>query len=295
MAHPRNQLPARLRRAGRREAPARRSLEPRVRKGVLLISAVLIFFGFLWFFWENEVRPAYPIRYVRIEGSLVNLDEGQFTGAIRPLVRAGWFHLDLAAIEGVARSFAWVDSVRVTRQWPDTVVVRLREHHPIARWNENGLLSDRGMRFSPPSLEGFPDLPRLYGNEGQQHAMIEVWRKLNELFRHRDWRVTMLLSNSRQSWTARLSDGKELIIGRQDPVAAVERLLVLLPELGPRQIAAIKKVDLRYRNGFAVVWRFQPETEPEAGPQQRDVPKPEVRKHLPGPGDSLPQLAANQG
>lgn len=292
MAHSGNQFPARLRNGGKRDVPAKRTLDPWVLRACWVVTGVLVFFGSIWFFWENKLRDAYPIEYVRIESPLLNLNEEEFTRAIAPLVRSGLFDVDLGAIEAVARTFAWVDSVRVIRQWPNTLIVRVREHRPIARWNEDSLLSDRGARFTPPSLEGFSDLPRLYGNEGQQNLVLDVWRKLNELLRERKWRVTMLSSNSRQSWTARLSDGKELMVGRQDPVAGVTRLLTLLPELGQRQVAAIRKVDLRYRNGFAVIWRFEPETEPE--PLKQDAPKPQALKRVPGLRRASPQLAANQ-
>lgn len=246
----------------------------------------------VWLFWENEIRAAYPVRYVRIESGAVHLNERQFTDTIAPLVSTGLLDVDLDAVASMAASFAWVESVRVIRRWPDTLILQLREHRAAARWNEDSLLSDHGKRFAPPSLEGFSELPRLYGSDGQEGRVLDVWRKMNELLRSRQWRVTMLSCNFRQSWTARLSDGKELMFGRQDPVANVARLLMLLPELGPRQAAAIKKVDLRYRNGFAVVWRFQPESEPE--PAGHDQPKPELLRRLPGDRDQSPRLAVNQ-
>jgi cell division protein FtsQ len=241
-------------------------------------------------FWENAIAAAYPIRYVRVEGATLHLDEAQLVTAVNPLVRVGMLEVDLDAIDSTIRSFAWIDDVRVLRQWPDTVVLQLREHQPVARWNEDSLVSDRGKRFRPQSVAGFLNLPHLYGVEGREAEVLDVWRRVDELIAARNWHVTMVACNFRQSWTARLSDGKELIIGRQDPVGSVSQLLKLLPELGDRQTAAIRKVDLRYRNGFAVVWRFEPESAPPTGSPAG--PAPRASKEV--PGVPLPLMALNQ-
>lgn len=292
MADSRNQRSARLKSVAKTEPAAVRSLPPGLQKWALTLVGTAVFIGAVWFFWDNEFRSAYPVRYVRIEGAIYHLDEREFTQAVAPLMRSGLLGVDLDAVASVAKSFPWVERVRVVRQWPDTVTLQVREHRPVARWNEDSLLSDRGMRFAPSSVERFTALPRLYGETGQENMVLDVWRKLNELLRERQWRVTMLSCNFRQSWSARLSDGKELILGREDPVAKVARLLTLLPELGYRQTAAIKKVDLRYRNGFAVVWRFEPPIEPT--PAEPEDPKPEVFRRVPGALDPSPQLAANR-
>jgi cell division protein FtsQ len=261
-------------------------------KPVLLVGLLGVSVGALWYFWDNEIRDAYPIRYVRVEGSTLYLDDAAFLAAIAPLTREGILDVNLGAIKAAASSFAWVDAVRVVRRWPDTLILEVREHRPLARWNENGLVSDRGIRFTPPSVEEFSQLPRLYGKEGQETAVLDVWRKLNELVRTRKWLVTMLSCNFRESWTARLSDGKELILGRQDPVAGVAYFLERLPQLGDRQTAAIKKADLRYRNGFSVVWRFEQET--DALPVENEEAAPRVLKRAPETRASSPLLAVNQ-
>lgn len=276
----------------RRDVTAAGRRRPGLWKLALTLALLGAPVGGAWLVWDSEIRFAYPIKYVRIEGPALHISEDEFTKAIAPLVRPGLLEVDLGAIESVARTFTWVDQVRVIRRWPDTLIVQVDEHRPVARWNEGALLSERGKRFTPPSVEGFSELPQLRGQEGQENAVLDVWMKLNELLRERRWRITELSCNFRQSWSARLSDGKEVIVGRQDPVVSVAQFLRLLPELGPSQTAAIKKVDLRYRNGFAVVWRFERESEPV--PARQDEPKPEVLRRTPGSREPTRQLAANQ-
>jgi cell division protein FtsQ len=51
----------------------------------------------------------------------------------------------------------------------------------------------------------------------------------------------------------------ELYFGRQDPLKLLERFLELVPKLGEDGFARLKRVDLRYPNGFAVVWKSEAE------------------------------------
>jgi len=249
-------------------AVARRRTPPRATRrvqwlvpalGVVLLAGIG---GALWTYWNDSLRYAYPIRYVRIEGKIVQLDEDELSGAIAPWAQAGFFDVDLAAIEAVARSFTWVGDIRVVRQWPDTLIVNVSERRPAARWNRQSLLSDRGERFTPPSTDGFDALPALAGPDGQERELFQVMQKLDAAMRTEGIRVATLFLTARQSWTATLSDGKEIVVGRQEPVASVERVLRWLPGLQRRRGALVRKVDLRYRNGFAVVWGREIEPEP---------------------------------
>lgn len=278
----------------RRKALPQPAAQPMSKRRKLLAGALIVAGAGVgaWLTWGPELRAAYPIRYVRVQGTLLGLDEEELRNAVAPFVNAGYFDVDLAAIERAARSLAWVDAVRVVRLWPDSVMIQLTEHHPIARWNDGGLLSDRGVAFTPPRAPTGYDLPRLVGADGQQKRMLEVWNRLNAMLAARKLKVVSLEMNPRESWIARLSDGKELVIGRQEPVVAVERLLKFLPNFGASQIADIKRVDLRYRNGFAVVWGL----EREAGPSlpKPDEAKPTALDAVPKFTEQLAKVATNQ-
>lgn len=215
-----------------------------------------------WWYWQHSLRHAYPIRYVRIEGKILQLDETELSSAIAPLVQAGFFAVDLAAIESTVRSFPWVGDVRVVRQWPDTLILSVSEHRPAARWNQTSLLSDRGVRFTPANVAAFDTLPVLSGPEGQERELFAVLGKLDAALRADQLHLVTLSLTARQSWTATLSDGKEVAMGRQDPVACFERLRQWLPLLERQRGALVKRVDLRYRNGFAVTWGLGTESAP---------------------------------
>lgn len=210
-----------------------------------------------------RLTNALPVEYVRVEGPIWNLDAEEFRKAVLPHAQGGYFLIDLRAIEAAAGALAWVDRVEATRVWPDTVVLRVAEQIPIARWGEDGLLSERGVSFTPPNAAAFLELPLLSGPSGREQEVLGVLRALNDKLQSRRMRVETLRLSKRLAWEARLEGGMEIVFGNQDPLAAMDRLLALLPQLGEERIAAIRKLDLRYPNGFSVVWKPENPTPPE--------------------------------
>lgn len=215
----------------------------------------------------NRLILSPPIEYVRVEGSIWHLDAEEFRASVAPYAGAGYFRVDLDGIEAAARRFAWVAVATAERVWPDTVVIRIEEQHPIARWGKDSLLNGNGERFTPKDVAGFENLPLLEGPLGQEKRVLEMLRVLNGKLRARQQELVALTLSKRLAWVARTTNGMEIVFGNQDPLAALDRLLALLPQLGEERIMRIQKLDLRYPNGFSVVWKQEallpPATDPD--------------------------------
>jgi cell division protein FtsQ len=215
----------------------------------------------------HELRNAFPVEYFRVEGDILNLEPESLEQALLPEVRGGFLLTDLAAIEAAARQEAWVDRVETRRIWPDTLVIRVEEQIPAARWGGDSLLNGRGERFTPRRVQGFDDLPRLSGPDGQERTVLAMLRALDLKLKPRRLHVEALSLSNRRAWTAEVSGGTELVFGHQDPLVAMNRLLALLPKIGEDRLPAMRRLDLRYPNGFAVVWKppVNAESEPLTG------------------------------
>ena len=212
--------------------------------------------------WDG-LKDLIPIRYVRVEGEINNLDAAEVRRAALPMAETGYFSVDIRGIESVARTFPWIDTGEVARVWPDIVLLKVVEHQALARWGEDSLLNQRGERFSPDNVESYRYLPMLDGPEGQEKQVLTMMQRLNEKWLGRQKRIDSLRLSKRQAWTAVLAGGMEIEFGKQDPTVATDRLLAFLPQLGEQRVAAIQKVDLRYPNGFSVVWRREPQVPAE--------------------------------
>jgi cell division protein FtsQ len=226
----------------------------------LLIAVALAVMSFD----PEQLKQVMPIRHVRVEGTLRNLDLLAFDRALQSWVKAGYFSVDIRSIETTVKSFSWVDTVEVIRVWPDTLLLKVVEHRAVARWGDDRLLNQRGEPFAPENIESYAYLPMLRGPSGQEKLLLKVLWMMNDQWKNRQMRVDSLHLSKRQAWVARLNNGLEIDFGKQDPIVALDRLLSLLPQLGEERIEAIQKLDLRYPNGFSVLWKEDPSMPPES-------------------------------
>ncbi len=259
MANFRNQpRPAIARRRG--YSPNRRGkrgTKLRLRLLKLALLPVVAMLG--WWAWQHlparEPGPWFPIRYVRVEGEIENLDVQKLQETLGPSINGGYFSLEMGEIEGAVRSFPWVDRVQLARVWPDTLEIRIAEQKAVARWGEKALLNPRGERFAPAGAESFTQLPVIYGPPGMESFLLGMLKSLNEKLAQQKASVVSLDMSKRRAWVVKLDNGLELHFGRQDPLKALDRFLGLVPKLGEDGFARLKSVDLRYPNGFAVIWK----------------------------------------
>jgi cell division protein FtsQ len=230
---------------------------------LLKLAALLLAAGLGWTAWERlpppPPGPLFPMGFVRVEGEIENLDVSKLQEALRPAVNGGYFSLDMGEIEGVVRSFAWVDGIRLSRVWPDTLEIGITEQKAAARWEDQALLNPRGVRFAPGGIEAFAHLPVIYGPPGMEAYLLETLKSLNDRLAPKGVAVAALDMSKRRAWVVKLDNGLELHFGRQDPLKLLERFLELVPKLGDGVFARLKRVDLRYPNGFAVVWKSEAE------------------------------------
>ncbi len=215
--------------------------------------------GLAWTGWERipvkEWAGLFPINNVRIVGDAENLDVDKLQKALLPALSGGYFYQDLGEIEGAIRPIAWIDRVRLTRIWPDTLEIGITEQKAVARWGDRALLNPRGERFTPDGIDAFSNLPVIYGPLGMESYLLEMMNTLNEKLQQKGVHVAALDMSKRRAWIVKLNNGLEIHFGRQDPVNLLERFLSLVPKLGEEAFAQLKRVDLRYPNGFAVVWK----------------------------------------
>ncbi len=263
MANFRNQPRAGLGRRSPQSANRGGRKRARVGAKTLKLAALLVVIGFGWAVWERipprGPGPLFPVNYVRVEGEIENLDTNKVREALQPAINGGYFSQDLGEVEGALRSIPWVDAVTVSRIWPDTLEIKITEHKAVARWGDHALLNSRGERFAPGGTETFATLPVIYGPSGRESYLLEMLGKLDERAGQKGARVVSLDMSKRRAWTVRLDNGLELHFGRQDPLQALDRFLGLVQKLGDNAFVRLRRVDLRYPNGFAVVWKSEAE------------------------------------
>lgn len=220
-----------------------------------LLGLVLLLIGGCWIWLVMTSPNWFPFKHVRIVANYSYIPAPQLQRIVRRSIQGGFFSLNVAKLKRELLQQSWVDQVAIRRLWPSTLLVRVIEHHPVARWNEGGLLSEQGKVFYPNLAKQRLDLPHLMGTEQSAPRVLNEYRSLSTLLLPLKLKIAKLRLTARDSWEMRLANGIRVNLGRENIDMRMEKFVLAYPQLRHRQSASISQVDLRYPNGFAVAWQ----------------------------------------
>lgn len=199
-----------------------------------------------------------PVTQVQVTGRLTHLSAAQVAAAAAVAPGTRLFALPMRAVQARIEALPWVAQAEVTRRWPDTLDVSVRERQPYARWRQHGLLDDGGTAFTPAAGDlsdaQWRALPLLSGEPGHEQDVMHAWQTLSAALAGSAFALSGLTQDARGDWTAQCRSGVVLHLGVDDPTAKLALIRdTVLPTLAAR-LAQVAAVDLRYTNGFAVRW-----------------------------------------
>lgn len=204
----------------------------------------------------NQFRAVkyFPIKEVNIIG-VQHIDHQAIQQMLLPLVKNGFFSVDVAMIKERLYQYPWVADASVRRVWPNQVVIRVSEKTPLARWNDENLISTSGDIFKPDSATFPRDLPQFVGPEGKHINMIENYNKINSILSPLHFKITRLELNPAEAWNLTLDNGMKMQVGRKDILTKINHFVKVYPKIVGGRTSDVDYVDLRYSNGFAVRWK----------------------------------------
>ena len=207
----------------------------------------------------------WPLRTLRIQGTLRNVDEQQLRATVLPYAKRGFFAVPLEQAQEAVARLPWVERAEVRKHWPDVLEVRVVEHRPFARWGNDQLLSEHGRLFPVKGIRVPATLPTLGGPSTRVQDVVALYNESRALFASTGRDVRALRLDARGSWSLVLSDGAEVIVGRSDARPRLGRFARLLPQLTAQPQRVLRRADLRYTNGFALQWADVPPQTAVAG------------------------------
>jgi cell division protein FtsQ len=195
----------------------------------------------------------WPMRHLVVTGEFRQVSDLRVREVVQPNVQRGFFAVDLDSLRAQLRALPWVKSVEVRKRWPDRLEVGIVEYRPLARWGAGRMLSENGELFpAPKGLGG--KLPLFVGPDARAEDMIAFHAQARPLFLGSGLQVAEVRLSARGSWSLLLSDGTEVEVGRSDVEHRLQRFSHLLPRLTNNEPRRLARADLRYTNGFALVW-----------------------------------------
>jgi cell division protein FtsQ len=205
--------------------------------------------------WWLSAPDSLPLRTVRVQGELHHVTQQEVRDAVLPHAQAGFLHIDINAVREALEQLPWVHSVQVRRAWPDVLLVQLREQQVLARWADGGLVNPEGKVFRPHEPLAAAGLPVLRGPQGTSVMVTAQFIELQRALLPLQLNIAEVAMDERRAWRLVLENGMELMLGRNEHPARMERFARAWPRiLGPRS-TSVARIDLRYTNGFAVSFR----------------------------------------
>jgi cell division protein FtsQ len=213
--------------------------------------------------------PLFPLRSIRLEGDLEQVRRADIAAALQErLPRAQtFFTMDIAVVRALMETVPWVRRAEVRRVWPDTLLVRVEEHRPLARWGQSGdprgeqrLVNTHGEVFTAAYADA-ASLPQFSGPLGTALEVARRYARYSALLQPLDLRLQAVMLSPRYSWQLRLSNGLTLQLGREvhdKDRERIEERLARFVAVYPRTLAPLAAgrrldyVDLRYASGFAL-------------------------------------------
>ena len=225
--------------------------------GVAFFIATLVLAAYLSYgvigMWRD--RGALPVQHLLLHGDrrFVSDDEVK-----RKLLAKGPLpsltQLNVDWVRRQLKELPWVDEVAVRKEWPAQLHVHLVEYKPVARWREKRLVTQDGRLFEVPDTSKVSDLPLIEADDDLVGDTLAMLAAVSQRTSQPLLQVKTLQVSPRHAWRLKLVNDIELILGREQRIARLERFLALLPTLKQTKAMLPLSVDLRYDTGAAVRW-----------------------------------------
>jgi len=211
-------------------------------------------------------QEQFKINTITLTGDAAHVDRKRLTDSVSAMLEGNYFSIDSKAIAAQISKLSWVDSVRLRRQWPDTLIIDIEEYQPIAHWGGEQWLTTTGKLVSLPLAKNVV-LPQL---DGPDQLVNKVWKTYQKwsgllaenglslrkmkLSRQHLYSLTLEYSSHR----ADAPRGFEMILTEDNADTQLQTFLSSRSQGLIEYPWLIRTVDLRYPNGFSIS-RYQPE------------------------------------
>jgi len=205
-------------------------------------------------FYLERAEQLLPIRTIQLSGTFENLDQRAVETALQQYIGRGFFSFDIHELQQILQADSWTDSVSVRRIWPDKLRVMIEEKKPVARWDDEHLLSDSAKVYAADTRP-FSHLPVVHAANHQPVWVLQQFYRLEARFNSVKEHLVALHADSRGALNIELINGLQIRLGRGNIDHKIDRLVnIYQQQILPRR-EKIQRLDLRYSNGFAVGWK----------------------------------------
>jgi cell division protein FtsQ len=234
-------------------------VSPRLLKLVAAVALVLVLLGSTWVVRALLNNPEnLAISQIDIQGERKFIKDKDLSAVIDKYSRTNLYLLDADALEADLETLPWVRAITLRKAWPRQLIIDVEEQRPVAFWGRERLMNQYGELFVAelPSMKGI--FPTLYSPEDKGREMGERYIQIKGWLKDLPLEISELTEDDSGSWRMKIKEGPEVLIGSEDQERRLERFRVGFQRELANKLVNVRRVDLRYTNGFAVEWKQSP-------------------------------------
>ncbi len=216
---------------------------------VLVVSVVMLFMD--WGLRSGTM----PIEEVTFKGRFKNITHTQLENVVAKHLKNNFLVVNLETIQIDIEKLPWIYRASVRRKWPSGLYVEFMEQEIVARWGKNVWLNSDGdiVNLDSTRLET-EAMPFITGPEKDSEQLLQIFKNYQQRFKNIGIGLNKLIVSKRGSYRLITDTGIEIILGKHDIESRIKRFLNSYQDILARHQGAFSRVDLRYTNGFAVLW-----------------------------------------
>lgn len=245
--------PVRNQRAGRGATRPTKSKAQRGTLRFLRISGLTAMAIALAFAAQQAMsRANQPIKEIQLSGEFDQNRSAELEARLDIYGGLGLLSLDLKQLKSEIEKTPWVAQARVSRQWPNTLAVNIEEHRLVARWNDQGYVSDQG--FLVQGYEVEQSMPLLQSASSEPLLLLQQYRRLSQAMSQIDLQLIELHESRTGDLDLLLDNGILIKLGNRDLLDRIQRFIAVWQLDLRARSEQINQIDVRYVNGLAVDW-----------------------------------------
>ena len=199
-----------------------------------------------------------PIAHVTVEGDFKYVTREYIETRVADKLTDTFLDLDIVALKKYLEKSDWIDQVVVARQWPDTLLIKIIEQQPIARWNDKSFLNFRGEIVNLKHKTELNHLPLLQAEDRYSERVLQQYVLIAKLLGNYKFAPLVLELDNTLSWTLTISHGITIRLGRDATLEKVQQLMQVFQLYFVDNLTNVSVIDMRYKQGFAVGWKTSP-------------------------------------
>ncbi len=215
-------------------------------KPLLLIFFILFVFGFIY------VSINQPITNINIEGDLKRVSKKGLESVVSDLKDQGFLIVNQSKYKDKLEAIDWVKSVKINKQWPNTINLIVVEDDVIGLWNQRLLLNSSGELYALDQRVVPDELIQFFGPEDRENEVYNRYKLYNDELATRGILIEEIELDLRGSWVITIRPSIKIKLGEDNVEERFERFLTIWDQSLLENFELISYIDLRYSEGFVI-------------------------------------------